>query len=49
MGVQHLVLSSATAMYRESRFFKFCYVPATITASSKGILVAATKSTNQTY
>ncbi len=32
----------------KSRMLKFCYVPATSTASSKGIIAAATNSTNQT-
>ncbi len=33
---------------RKNRFIKFCYLPATSTASSKGIFVAATNSANET-
>ncbi len=33
---------------KKSRLLKFCYVPATSAAFSKGILAAANKSTNQT-
>jgi hypothetical protein len=33
---------------RKSRLLKFCYVPATSAASSKGLFAAATFSTNKT-
>ncbi len=33
---------------RKSRLLKFCYVPATSIASSKGLFAAATFSTNKT-
>ncbi len=33
---------------KNSRLLKFCYVPATSAAFSKGIFVVATNSTNQT-
>ncbi len=33
---------------KKSRLLKFCYVPSTSAAFSKGIFAAATNSTNQT-
>jgi len=35
-------------IYKKSRLFKFCNVPDTSGASSKGIFAVATNSTNQT-
>jgi hypothetical protein len=41
-------LESDHRYLKKSRLLEFCYVPATCAASSKGIFVLATNSTNQT-
>jgi hypothetical protein len=48
-AVAAVAVSALTHRYlMKSRLLKFCYVPATSTASSKGIFVVVTNSTNQT-
>jgi hypothetical protein len=43
-----LMIGSDLRYLKKRRLLMFCYVPATITPSSKGSFVAATNSTNQT-
>ncbi len=48
MSVRSINLWQYHRYLKKSRLLKFCYVPATSAASSKGIFVAATISSNQT-
>jgi hypothetical protein len=42
------IITHSHRYLKKSRLLKFCYVPATSAASSKGIFAAATNSINQT-